>query len=89
MTYNLPPPPSRAVIVHKKGPAAATPVHRAGDPDERRRIESLGGSVSNGRVGGEIEPSRGFGDYRYKVRRRLFWLFFSHFTRCKNYFWGA
>ena len=34
---------------------------------EKKRIESLGGMVQFGRVGGLLAVSRAFGDFEYKV----------------------
>ncbi len=78
--YAPPPPPffSRVVVLKKKEGEEpyATVVCRASGAEERRRIESLGGSVSNGRVEGEIEPSRGFADFKLKVRLKFYFCFF-------------
>ncbi|XP_049851957.1 protein spalten-like [Schistocerca gregaria] len=44
-----------------------TKIHRASDPKEKMRIESLGGHVFFNRVFGSLAVSRSFGDSRFKV----------------------
>ena len=41
---------------------------KAEDPEERARIAAAGGTVTNGRVMGVLEPSRAIGDLDLKVR---------------------
>eukprot|EP01127_Copromyxa_protea_P011119 TRINITY_DN2778_c0_g1_i1.p1 TRINITY_DN2778_c0_g1~~TRINITY_DN2778_c0_g1_i1.p1 ORF type:complete len:305 (-),score=67.01 TRINITY_DN2778_c0_g1_i1:35-949(-) len=40
--------------------------HKASDPDEKKRIEALGGHVFFGRVFGALAVARAFGDSKYK-----------------------
>lgn len=44
-----------------------TTPHKASDPNEKRRIESLGGHVFFGRVFGALAVSRSFGDTKFKM----------------------
>lgn len=43
-----------------------TVAHKASSPEEKKRIESLGGHVFFGRVFGTLAVSRAFGDSKYK-----------------------
>lgn len=40
--------------------------HKPSNPEERKRIESLGGTVVFGRLFGDLAVSRAFGDRDYK-----------------------
>lgn len=46
---------------------AMTVPHKASDPNEKRRIEALGGHVFFGRVFGALAVSRSFGDSKFKT----------------------
>jgi len=57
-------------VVHGKTVAKnMTRPHKATDPQERERIESLGGHVFFGRLFGTLAVSRSFGDAKYKKPR--------------------
>ena len=64
---------SRAMVFGEDGVVyAATVDHKPDTPDEQRRIEASGGFVSVGRSGvprvqGELNMSRSFGDYSFKM----------------------
>jgi len=47
-------------------PKNMTKAHKANEPSEKERIESLGGHVFFGRVYGSLAVSRSFGDAKYK-----------------------
>jgi len=47
-------------------PQNMTKAHKANDPSEKERIESMGGHVFFGRVYGSLAVSRSFGDAKYK-----------------------
>lgn len=52
----------RVVAATPNACAPLTSDHRASNEEERKRVEALGGRVSNGRVKGVLAPSRSFGD---------------------------
>uniref|UniRef100_A0A6B2L9F7 PPM-type phosphatase domain-containing protein n=1 Tax=Arcella intermedia TaxID=1963864 RepID=A0A6B2L9F7_9EUKA len=55
-----------SVVDGKPSPKNMTKPHKANDPSEKGRIESLGGHVFFGRVYGSLAVSRSFGDAKYK-----------------------
>lgn len=61
---------SEACIVSEKdGKLVAenlTTPHKASDPDEKKRVEELGGHVFFGRIFGALAVSRSFGDSKFK-----------------------
>ena len=59
---------SRVVLSTKGGVAVdLSEDHKATRPDEKKRVQMAGGSVSsNGRVGGDLAVSRAFGDIMHK-----------------------
>lgn len=66
---------SRAIVIRNGQVIAATRDHKPDEPNEKRRIESVGGMVIiprsfgvNGpaRVGGRLATSRAFGDFKMK-----------------------
>ena len=62
---------SRAVI-SKKGKAQAMSIdHKPSLPNELKRIEKAGGWVSDGRILGNLNLSRGLGDSEYKMDPKL------------------
>jgi len=52
----------RAVLRCNNVTTKLTRDHRPSDPEELKRVTSLGGTVVNGRVGGVMTPTRAFGD---------------------------
>ena len=62
---------SRSVLC-KKGTAVPMSIdHKPSIPAELKRIEKAGGWVSDGRVLGNLNLSRGIGDYEYKMDKKL------------------
>lgn len=57
---------SRAVLVGPTSCRRLTVDHRAGDPEETRRVVADGGVVRHGRVGGSLSVSRSLGDHHLK-----------------------
>lgn len=57
---------SRAVLSLQGVALCLTDDHRPSAPEETRRIVDCGGCVEHGRMGGEINVSRGLGDYQLK-----------------------
>lgn len=58
---------SRAALIRAGAIEFITKEHKPDDADEAARIEnSPGGFVLNGRVNGDLNVSRGFGDGRFK-----------------------
>ncbi|EGR33166.1 protein phosphatase, putative [Ichthyophthirius multifiliis] len=57
---------SRTVIYNKGNPIEMSIDHKPDNPDEKQRITKAGGFVSDGRVNGNLNLSRAFGDFEYK-----------------------
>ena len=65
---------SRAILLRAGGaaPAALSEDHKPEDDRERSRVEAAGGVVTpEGRVDGNLNLSRAFGDHRYKMEPGL------------------
>jgi len=63
---------SRAMIIRKDGTCISlTTDHKPDDPQEERRIQMAGGSVSAHRVDGQLAMSRAIGDWQYKTNENL------------------
>lgn len=63
---------SRAILIEPNGDFSfVTTDHKPDNPNESQRIRSAGGSVSFGRVDGELAMSRAIGDYSYKQNTKL------------------
>ncbi|EGR31926.1 protein phosphatase 2c, putative [Ichthyophthirius multifiliis] len=58
---------SKAVL-YSKNIEQLTVDHRASNEEEKSRIKNAGGFVSMGRIQGELEVSRAFGDLKYKLK---------------------
>eukprot|EP00397_Hematodinium_sp_SG-2012_P018287 GEMP01018729.1.p1 GENE.GEMP01018729.1~~GEMP01018729.1.p1 ORF type:complete len:469 (+),score=70.36 GEMP01018729.1:99-1505(+) len=57
---------SRCVLVSGEKEIRASIDHRANDPDEMLRVQSEGGIISRGRVGGQLMLTRALGDFSLK-----------------------
>jgi protein phosphatase 2C family protein 2/3 len=57
----------RAVLHYDSKTIQLTKDHRPSDDEELRRILANGGTVSDGRIGGVLSPSRAFGDMDVRV----------------------
>lgn len=57
---------SRSSLCRKSNALDLSFDHKPENPEERRRIESAGGSIQMGRVNGGLNLSRSFGDFDYK-----------------------
>ena len=62
---------SRAILVKKGELAFATRDHKTTSPREKARIEAAGGWISDERILGNINLSRGLGDSEYKQNKKL------------------
>jgi serine/threonine protein phosphatase PrpC len=62
---------SRSVICKKGQAFAMSTDHKPSIPAELKRIEKAGGWVSDGRVLGNLNLSRGLGDSEYKMDKKL------------------
>lgn len=63
---------SRAILIESNGDVSGvTTDHKPDNPTEQQRITSANGSVSVGRVDGELAMSRAIGDYSYKGDSKL------------------
>ena len=57
---------ARAVLIHKGKAIRLTVDHDCHNADEVARIEALGGRIINGRVNGQVAPTRALGDHLQK-----------------------
>jgi len=57
---------SRCVLVSSDKVTRTTVDHRANDPEEMFRVQSEGGIISRGRVGGQLMLTRALGDFALK-----------------------
>lgn len=63
---------SRVILVKADGSFnALSNDHKPEDPEERKRIEAAGGTVSDNRVDGQLAMSRAMGDSGYKAQKNL------------------
>ena len=47
--------------------------HKPDNPGEKKRIESAGGMIADGRVKGSLNLSRALGDFEFKCNKTLKW----------------
>jgi len=57
---------SRAVVVKESSFIRLSTDHLPGRPDEKERIQKIGGIVKDGRLNGKMDISRCFGQFEYK-----------------------
>jgi serine/threonine protein phosphatase PrpC len=77
----------RAVLCRAGAAVDLTADCKAARPDEVARVVDAGGLVSNGRIHGETEVSRSFGDSKYKAKGKEWVSSKPELTEVKPYFY--